>query len=80
MEAESEKVGNAFSSVSTSVNSIETKSLDGKNMTFQASNESLDSVGSAQLDTLSAPGGRELTKGKKMGRRSNQKKTGQTLL
>ena len=40
MEAESE-VGNAFSSVSTSVNSIETKSLDGKNMTFQASNESL---------------------------------------
>ncbi|XP_046443598.1 phosphatase and actin regulator 4-A-like isoform X15 [Daphnia pulex] len=76
MEAESEKVGNAFSSVSTSVNSIETKSLDGKNMTFQASNESLDSVGSAQLDTLSAPGGREVTKGKKMGRRSNQKKTG----
>jgi hypothetical protein len=39
-----------------------------------------DSVGSAQLDTLSAPGGREVTKGKKMGRRSNQKKTGQTLL
>lgn len=39
-----------------------------------------DSVGNAQLDTLSAPGGREVTKGKKMGRRSNQKKTGQSVI
>lgn len=38
-----------------------------------------DSVGSAQLDTLSAPGDREVTKGKKMGRRSNQKKSGQSI-
>ncbi|KAI9551414.1 hypothetical protein GHT06_021747 [Daphnia sinensis] len=78
--AESEKVGNAFSCVSPGVESnahnSETNSLDDENMTFQASNESLDSVGNAQLDTLSAPGGREVTKGKKMGRRSNQKKTG----
>ncbi|XP_032791830.1 uncharacterized protein LOC116928814 isoform X2 [Daphnia magna] len=77
--AESEKVENAFSCVSPGVNSnahnSETDSLDDENMTFQASNESLDSVGNAQLDTLSAPGGREVTKGKKMGRRSNQKKT-----
>ena len=39
-----------------------------------------DSVGTAQLDTLSAPGDREVTKGKKMGKRSNQKKSGQSLL